>query len=164
MKIELCAVCVLHLHFFRFKPSDHEVYQSAGAGSADRHRGEGPLYLRDRSGKRRFYYKREGAEQRWVPGIRSVASFKKQVDFENCYHSSFIISNHVWFVYSRGNCGPKADRQHSGIHWRDQFPERSGGCWQVLQNRTLMQHAYYVWQRMKSMLNRTVEANKDNII
>lgn len=153
VKIELCAVCVLHVHFFfHFKLSDHEVYQSAGAGSADRHRGEGPLYLGDCSGKRRFYYKREGAEQRWVPGIRSVANFKKQVDFAN-YHSSIIISNRVWFVYSRGNCGPKADCQHSGIHWRDQFPERSGGCGQVLQKRILMQHAYYFWQRMKSMLN-----------
>lgn len=42
---------------------DHEVHQSAGAGSADRHRGEGTLHLRDGAGQRGLCYKHKGAEQ-----------------------------------------------------------------------------------------------------
>lgn len=44
--------------------SDHEVHQSAGAGSVDRYRGEGTLHLRDGAEQRGLCYKYEGAEQR----------------------------------------------------------------------------------------------------
>lgn len=43
--------------------SDLKVHQSAGAGSADRYRGEGTLHLRDSSGQRGIHRKYQGAEQ-----------------------------------------------------------------------------------------------------
>lgn len=53
--------------------SDHEVHQSAGAGSADRHRGEGALHLRDGARQGGLHRQRQGAEQRRVPGSRSAS-------------------------------------------------------------------------------------------
>lgn len=52
--------------------------------------------------------------------------------------SNVLFSRRILFLTgsdlfcSRGDCGPKADRQHSGIYRGDQFSERSGRCGQVL--------------------------------
>lgn len=71
----LIFICMSHCNFFIATLSDHEVHQSAGTGSADRHRGESALHLRDCAGKGGFYRQHKGAEQRRVSGSRSATSF-----------------------------------------------------------------------------------------
>lgn len=106
--------------------SDHEVHQSAGAGSADRHWGESTLHLRDCAREGGLHRQRQGAEQRRVPGPRSVSLFLLL-----SWPSNRPLSSCVFPLCSRRNGRQEADRQHPGVHWRDQFSERSGRCRQV---------------------------------